>query len=115
MTPQNIYDNPDFFAGYAGMERFAQGWERAVEHADLLALLPPANGLRALDLGCGTGQLARFLAEQGAASVLGVDLSERMLAVARRDYAHPRVRYERVALEALSLPEASFDLVRKQK
>jgi ubiquinone/menaquinone biosynthesis C-methylase UbiE len=111
LKPQNIYDNPDFYAGYASMERFAEGWARAVEHDDLLALLPPAIGLRALDLGCGTGQLARFLAEQGAASVLGVDLSERMLAVARRDYAHPRVRYERAALEALSLPEASFDLV----
>jgi SAM-dependent methyltransferase len=109
--PQNIYDNADFYAGYASMERFAGGWARAVEHADLLALLPAARGLRALDLGCGTGQMARFLAEQGAASVLGVDLSERMLAVARRDYAHPRVRYKRAALEELSLPEASFDLV----
>ncbi|MBV9354129.1 MAG: methyltransferase domain-containing protein [Chloroflexi bacterium] len=111
MTPQNIYDHPDFYAGYASMERFAEGWVRAVEHDDLLALLPPPAGLRALDLGCGTGQLARFLAAQGASSVLGVDLSERMLAVAGREYAHPRVRYERAALEALSLPEADFDLV----
>jgi hypothetical protein len=34
--PQNIYDDPAFFAGYATLERFGAGWERAVEHADLL-------------------------------------------------------------------------------
>jgi hypothetical protein len=30
--PQNIYDHPEFFAGYAQMERFGAGWTRALEH-----------------------------------------------------------------------------------
>ena len=37
--PQNIYDDPGFFAGYSTLERFGAGWERAAEHDDLLALL----------------------------------------------------------------------------
>jgi len=36
--PQNIYDDPDFFAGYSTLDRFGGGWERAGERADLLGL-----------------------------------------------------------------------------
>ena len=90
--PQNIYDDPGFLAGYSTLERFGAGWERAAEHADLVALLPDVNGRRVLDLGCGAGQLARHLATRGAAEVIGVDVSERMLELARTQWAHPRVR-----------------------
>ncbi len=109
--PQNIYDDPTFFAGYSKLERFGAGWERAAEHADLLALLPAIDGRRALDLGCGAGQLARHLATLGAAEVLGVDVSERMLALAQTEWAHPRVTYQRAAVEAVTFPPARFDLV----
>ena len=109
--PQNIYDDPGFFAGYSTLERFGAGWVRAVEHVDLLALLPDVNGRRALDLGCGAGQLARHLATTGAAEVVGVDVSERMLALARAEWAHPRVTYRRAAVEEVAFPPARFDLV----
>lgn len=110
-TPQNIYDDAGFFAGYSTLERFGAGWERAMEHDDLLALLPAAAGRRALDLGCGAGQLAHYLAASGAADVVGIDVSERMLALARADFNHPNVRYERAAIEDLTFPPARFDLV----
>src|SRR5437867_13363395 len=83
--PQNIYDDPGFFAGYSTLERFGAGWERAAELVDLLALLPDVDGRRVLDLGCGPGQLAHHLATRGAAEVLGVDLSQPMLALARAE------------------------------
>jgi SAM-dependent methyltransferase len=109
--PQNIYDDPAFFAGYSTLERFGTGWARAMEHADLLALLPDVDGRRALDLGCGAGQLSHHLATVGATEVVGVDVSERMLARARADWAHPRVTYHRRAIEELAFPPARFDLV----
>jgi 2-polyprenyl-3-methyl-5-hydroxy-6-metoxy-1,4-benzoquinol methylase len=109
--PQNIYDDPGFFAGYSTLERFGPGWERAAEHADLLALLPDVNGRRVLDLGCGAGQLAHYLATRGAAEVIGVDVSERMLELARTQWAHPRVSYQRISIEEASFAPARFDLV----
>jgi len=109
--PQNIYDDPAFFAGYTTLERFGAGWERAAERADLLALLPKLDGLRAVDLGCGAGQLAYYLATNGAAEVVGVDISERMLALARTQWAHPSVTYLREAIENMAFPPARFDLV----
>jgi 2-polyprenyl-3-methyl-5-hydroxy-6-metoxy-1,4-benzoquinol methylase len=109
--PQNIYDDPAFLAGYSTLERFGAGWARAMEHADLLALLPEVDGRRVLDLGCGAGQLAHHLATTGAAEVVGVDVSERMLALARADWAHPRVAYRQAAIETLAFSRARFDLV----
>jgi len=109
--PQNIYDDPRFFAGYSTLERFGAGWTRAMEHAELLALLPDVGGRRVLDLGCGAGQLAHHLATRGAAEVTGVDLSERMLALARSEFAHPHVTYSRATLEDVEFPASRFDLV----
>jgi SAM-dependent methyltransferase len=109
--PQNIYDDPEFFRGYSGLERFGVGWRNAAEHADLLALLPDAKGRRVLDLGCGAGQLAQHLAAQGAAEVIGVDISERMLELARTHWAHPHVSYLRTPIERATFAPGRFDLV----
>ena len=111
MDPQNIYDDERFFAGYSSLERFGPGWQQAMEHHDLLALLPPIPGRRVVDLGCGAGQLAHHLATRDAAEVVAVDLSERMLERARAEWAHPRVTYRRDAMERLAFEPARFDLV----
>ena len=58
-------------------------------------LLPDFAGKRVLDLGCGYGWHCIYAAEHGAASVTGVDLSEKMLAVAREKTTAPQVTYIR--------------------
>ena len=110
-TPQNIYDDPAFFAGYSRLERFGAGWTRAVEHPAFMGLLPSVDGKRVLDLGCGAGQLALHLAEIGASEVIGIDVSERMLSLARSERAHPRTTYLRESIERVEFPPARFDLV----
>jgi 2-polyprenyl-3-methyl-5-hydroxy-6-metoxy-1,4-benzoquinol methylase len=93
------------------MARFGAGWSGAVEQPYFVALLPALAGLRVLDLGCGAGQLARHVAEAGAAEVTAIDVSERMLAVARADFAHPRVTHRRLSIEEADFPAGRFDLV----
>jgi 2-polyprenyl-3-methyl-5-hydroxy-6-metoxy-1,4-benzoquinol methylase len=82
---QNIYDDEVFFKANSHLERSLNGLEGAPEWPALRAMLPELAGLRVLDLGCGFGWFSRWAAESGAASVLGIDLSERMLARARSD------------------------------
>jgi SAM-dependent methyltransferase len=50
---------------------------------ELLVRLGDLRGRRVLDVGCGTGTLAAWLAEHAVAKVWGVDVSREMLAVAR--------------------------------
>jgi SAM-dependent methyltransferase len=109
--PQNIYDNPDFFEGYSQLRRSREGLAGAPEWPVLRSMLPPLEGLRVLDLGCGFGAFARWAREMGADSVLGVDLSEKMLARARAQTQDPGVTYRLADIESLELPDASFDLV----
>lgn len=106
---QNIYDDEEFFAGYSRLPRSVEGLEAAPEWPALRALLPDLGGRRVLDLGCGFGWFCRWAREQGAAQVLGLDVSEKMLARAKRDSADPAITYERADLERLNLPSGSFD------
>ena len=108
---QNIYDDPGFFDEYARLERSVHGLDGAPEWPALRALLPDLRGLRVLDLGCGYGWFCRWARESGAARVVGIDVSERMLQRARRDGPADAIEYRRADLEDVDLPRASFDLV----
>jgi SAM-dependent methyltransferase len=61
---------------------------------------------RALDVGCGTGQSARAVA-QIARAVEAIDISADMIAHAD---PHPRVRYHVAPAERMPFPDAQFDL-----
>ena len=112
MTAQNIYDDPVFFAGYAALPRSLLGLDAVFEWPSFRRLLPVSvTGLRVLDLGCGMGYMARDLRARGAASVLGVDLSERMLNEARRGGGDPAIAWLRADLASFAPPPASFDLI----
>lgn len=66
------------------------------------------DGLRLLDLGCGTGHQMAQLRRRGF-DVTGVDGSEAMLQQARLH--NPDAELRLADVEALPFPEASFDLV----
>jgi SAM-dependent methyltransferase len=111
--PQNVYDDPSFFAAYSDMPRSVHGLDAAAEWPAVRAMLPPLAGLRVVDLGCGFGWFCRWAVAEGASSVLGLDVSERMLERAGRETADPRVTYRRGDLEdveALGLGSGAFDL-----
>jgi SAM-dependent methyltransferase len=108
---QNIHDNEEFFAGYSRLRRSVEGLEGAPEWPALRALLPDLRGCKVLDLGCGFGWFCRWARQQGAAHVLGIDVSKRMLARSRAAAADPAITYTRADMEQLELPAEAFDLV----
>ena len=77
-------------------------------------LLGSLRGQVALDLGCGDGSNAVLLAKRGA-YVEGVDVSPRLIEVARRraelEGVGPRVRFQCAPIERVVFPPGTFDLV----
>lgn len=76
-----------------------------------LAMLPAdMHGMRAIELGCGTGYGSAWMARRGAV-VIGVDNSERQLATARRLAAEHGIELElwHGNAEATPFADASFD------
>jgi SAM-dependent methyltransferase len=88
---------------------------RAVENYTLDQLLGRVQGLAILDAGCGDGHHARRLMAAGSSRVVGLDVSARMLALARaaEREAPLGIRYAQVAIEDLPdlYCDAGFDLV----
>lgn len=88
-----------------------RSWERA--HLGLV------HGERLLDVGCGLGEAALGLAQDLGANgeLVGIDLSERMLSVARSSAGGAPCRVRFTVGDATSLDEAddSFDAVRSER
>lgn len=106
-----IYDDGDFFAAYAAMGRSRDGLEAAGEWHQLQPLFPDLEGKTVLDLGCGYGWHCRYAAAMGAAKVLGIDNSERMIARALEEAPDERIHYQVCSLEEYDYPESAYDLV----
>lgn len=83
----------------------------ALEEPVVRTAVGDPRGLAVLDLGCGTGRHALWLAAAGA-TVTAVDFSEGMLAEARAKPGADAVRFVAHDLHtALPFPDAVFDLV----
>lgn len=108
---ENKYDDPVFFEKYRRFPRSAEGLAAAGEWHALQKLLPDFSGKRVLDLGCGFGWHCIYAAQQGAAYVLGTDISEKMLETAREKTSFPNVEYRKMAMEDADFGPGSFDVV----
>lgn len=111
MNDTALYDNPEFFAGYAALRRNDSGLNGALEEPALRHRLPDVGGARILDLGCGTGVFARWARNAGAVAVTAVDVSARMLDEARAATDDPAIEYVHASIEEVSMGEGAFDLV----
>lgn len=87
-------------------------WRRLIERPTLLALLGDIQGRRILDLACGQGIYTRLFKQLGAGYVLGVDLSPKMIELARQRDAEERVACDYVVGDAQRVGRlGAFDLV----
>lgn len=108
---ENIYDNPTFFEQYSKMNRSVEGLKGAGEWHEFQKMMPEFHGKRVLDLGCGFGWHCLYAVENGAASAVGIDISEKMLTEARKKTDSPKINYVQQALEDIDFEADSFDVV----
>lgn len=107
----NEYDNETFFEEYAKMTRSQLGLAGAGEWYMLQPLFPDLLGKHVLDLGCGYGWHCKYAVEQGAAQVLGIDISHKMLDEAQKRNADPKIEYRLCGIEDYDCPAAMWDCV----
>lgn len=108
---QNKYDDVNFFSAYEKMSRSIKGLEGAGEWPVLKELIPDLRNKHVLDLGCGFGWHCRYAREQHASSVVGVDISEKMLQKARDLTNDPLISYIHLPIEEFNFTGSQFDVV----
>lgn len=108
---ENKYDDKIFYEKYSQMNRSKEGLSGAGEWETLKGMLPDFKGKRMLDLGCGYGWHSIYAMENGASSVVGIDISQNMLKVAKEKTNFSEVEYICGAIEDMDFKEESFDIV----
>jgi len=111
MAKQNIYDNETFFEGYKRIRENEANANNLFEIPALFSMLPDLTGKKVLDLGCGFGEHCKRFVECGAEKVVGVDISEKMLKVAREENSDPKITYLNMPMEDISALQEIFDVV----
>jgi ubiquinone/menaquinone biosynthesis C-methylase UbiE len=101
----------DFFDQIAPSYDTWAGGQHARVAARLVELAAPKRGEQALDVGTGTGLVAHLLAAKvSPGSVIGIDLSDRMLSIARSKKGK-NLQFLGMAAERLVFKPQTFDLV----
>ncbi|MGH7203830.1 MAG: class I SAM-dependent methyltransferase [Candidatus Levyibacteriota bacterium] len=107
---QNKYNDKTFFEKYSQMNRSVKGLEGAGEWKTLEKMLPKFKGKRVLDLGCGFGWHCQYAIDHDASSVVGIDISDKMLTIAKEKTAK-EIKYICEPVEDAKFPQNSFDIV----
>lgn len=108
---QNIYDNEKFFNNYKEMRDSRINANELIEIPIMKSMLPDIKGMKILDIGCGEGEMARFFAESGAKSVLGIDISKNMIDIANQNNTYDNVSFEILAMEDLETLTEKYDMI----
>lgn len=109
--PANTVENAEktMFADSEAYEQFMGRWSRRLAPA-FLEFVGLADGHAVLDVGSGTGALARAVLDRTTTSrVVGVDLSPGYVSYARSRVQDARVTFEEGDAQRLQFADASFD------
>jgi demethylmenaquinone methyltransferase/2-methoxy-6-polyprenyl-1,4-benzoquinol methylase len=97
---------------YDFITRALSFWRDACWKRDMIDALPSLEAPFCLDLACGTGDITYLLADKyPTGRIVGLDITEPMLALARARSANPHVRFVRQDMGSLNFDSASADVV----
>jgi len=108
-SSQNIYDNKTFFDGYKKLRDNPDSANILEEKPALFSLAPDLTGKAVLDLGCGYGENCAKFKDLGASRVVGIDISEKMLEVAKNEITG--IEFISADMSDLSHIDGHFDVV----
>ena len=111
MVQQNIFDNVTFFEGYKKIREKTVNANNLFEIPALLSMIPDLKEKSVLDLGCGFGEHCKLFVDYGAEKVIGIDISSKMLEVARRENSDPKIEYINMPMEDIAQMDETFDVV----
>lgn len=111
MSKQNIFDNETFFNGYKALRDSDCNANDLIEQPAMRKLLPDLNGKSVLDLGCGYGHNCIDFVNRGADKVIGIDISEKMLSVAKEESEHSKIEYRNMSMTDISKLGETFDFI----
>ena len=78
------YGEEIYWSAHPERGQLTPSWREYFE-ANILPHLPHGKSARILEIGCGAGQLLKYLSEQGYANLSGVDISPELVRVARQN------------------------------
>lgn len=107
----DIYDDDSFFKAYSNMPRSKYGLNAAGEWHELRKLFPNFTNKTVLDLGCGYGWHCRYAADHGAAQVVGIDVSAKMIAKAKSMTQQTNITYRVMDMLAINQLKSKFDVI----
>lgn len=111
MSMQNIFDNETFFEGYKALRENEINYNDLLEQPAMAKLLPDLRGKSVLDLGCGYGHNCIDFVNRGAERVVGIDISEKMLSVAKAESSHEKIEYRNMSMTDISQLNEKFDFI----
>ena len=108
---QNIYDDAQFFAAYMALRENENSYNVLLDEPTINSLLPDLTGKIVLDMGCGFGDNCRKYIAKGAKAVVGIDLSENMIAEAKKNDLGGKIRFFVMPMQQIQQLEMKFDVI----
>lgn len=110
MSKQNIYDNEAFFNGYLHLRENTDSANNLEEKPVVFSMLGTIKGKSIIDLGCGYGENCRAFSKMDCARIVGIDISQRMLEVAKTENSAQNIQYLNIPMENIQSLNERFDI-----
>ncbi len=107
----SVYEEKEFFSKYMKRRAREDSPNNAIETPIIFDLIGDFQNNNLLDLGCGEASFGKELLERGAATYTGIDGSEQMVEVAKKNLAGVNGHVYHHTMESYPFAEAKFDIV----